>query len=115
MAAQSPGTGAATRSFAAHLQTLRDFAEELREQVRALGAHRETVVALSAEQVRTGDFLEAGMLRDRHTRAVAQLESLVDGIERAILFAEDVTHTVATSYGRSDDQVAAFFGAGSAR
>lgn len=115
MAASSTDPIAPSRSFSAHLQTLKDFAVELRGQIQALGALRDTNASLAAHPLTFGDFPEAHLLRARHDEAVAQLRKLVDGIEDAIFFAEDVTHTVSRSYSRNDEVVASNIGGGTKR
>jgi hypothetical protein len=107
------GESAAGASFETHLQSLRDFAEEVRHQISALTATKETVEGLAVHSVLPGDFLEADLLLVRHDEAVAQLRSLLVGIETALGFAEQVTDVVADSYEREDLATAVLFsGAG---
>lgn len=103
-------TGGDSPSFVAHLNTLRDFAAELRDQIRALGVLREPVADVAARRVALGHFAEADRLLARHDRAVAQMQELISGTEKAIMFAEQVTDTVADRYQRSDQDVAASYG-----
>lgn len=110
MAASSSDPTPPSRSFSAHLQTLKDFAAELRGQIHALGALRDTNASLAAHELSLGEFAEAGLLRARHDETVAQLRTLVDGIEHAMTFAEDVTYTVSSSYARNDQMVASNLG-----
>ncbi|MGL5850730.1 MAG: hypothetical protein ACRCZD_08110 [Phycicoccus sp.] len=98
-------------SFEVHLQSLRDFADELRQQLSALAANKETVEALAAHRVRAGDFLEAAMLLARHREAVDQVRALLAGIDEALGFAEQVTDTVGDAYQRQDSDVASSMGA----
>lgn len=111
MAVSSPDPIQAGRSFSAHLQTFKDFAAELRGQIQALGALREANASLAAHQVSLGGFAEAVLLRARQDEVVAQLRTLVTGIEDAITFAEEVTYTVSRSYARHDQVVASNLGA----
>jgi hypothetical protein len=97
-------------AYAVHLQSLLDFAEELRHQLTALAATKETVEVLAEHDVRLGDFLEANLLLARHEEAVAQVRGLLAGVRTAVVFAEQVTDTVADSYQREDLETAALFG-----
>lgn len=106
----SGATTGGSPSFVAHLNTLRDFAEELRDQVRALGVLRGPVADLAVRKVALGNFAEADRLLARHDSAVAQVQALISGTEKAIVFAEQVTDTVADRYQRSDQDVAASYG-----
>ena len=75
--------------------------------MQSLASTRETVTTLAATPVRLGTFPEADLLHARHQSAVAQAQGLVEGINQAIKFAEDVTNTVASSYQQGDQAVAA--------
>lgn len=95
------------KAFQVHLQTLRDFADELRGQIEALGAVRNTSATLDSLEVKLGLFTEADSLVARHTVAVTQLKTLLVGIEDAIHFAEGVTDVVTTQFAREADRFAA--------
>jgi hypothetical protein len=105
-------------SFTVHVQTLRDFARELDQQIEALSVTRETAATLAQQQGGRGAFAEADLLLSRHTGAVDDLRALLAGVQRAIRFAEDVTHTAASSYEQADAAAAEIYiggsGAGSA-
>jgi hypothetical protein len=108
MGASTAGDAAATtKSFRAHLQTLRDFADELRGQIHALGAVRNTSATLDSLEVRLGAFTEADSLLARHALAVTELTTLLTGVEDALHFAEEVTDVVVTQFSRQADQFAA--------
>ncbi|MGF1647317.1 MAG: hypothetical protein ACFCVF_10430 [Kineosporiaceae bacterium] len=96
-------------SYETHLQSLRDFAEEVRHQISALAATKEAVEGLAAHAVLLGHFLEADLLLERHGEALAQVRALLVGIEKALGFAEQVTDVVANSYEREDLETAALF------
>ncbi|MGL5817487.1 MAG: hypothetical protein ACRCYR_07985 [Phycicoccus sp.] len=109
-------SGTAGTSFETHLQSLRDFADELRQQVSALLATKEAVEALAANRALLGHFLEADLLLGRHAGAVDQVRALLAGVEKALVFADRVTDTVADSYERGDaDAAAVLGGAGASR
>ncbi|MGF1662242.1 MAG: hypothetical protein ACFCVG_07180 [Kineosporiaceae bacterium] len=103
------GGGAAGASYETHLQSLRDFADELRHRISALATTKEAVEALAVHRLLPGDFLEADMLVARHDEAVAEARALLVGIETALGFAEQVTDVVADSYEREDLETAALY------
>lgn len=108
-----PSAGHA-RSLDVHLGSLRDFAAELRGQINALTVLRSSAAALADQTVLLGDFTEAHLLVSRQSESIAQLQKVLDGIEDALTFAEEVTDTVADAYQRADAQVAeSFHGLGS--
>jgi hypothetical protein len=109
VATSGGGAKPAGASYETHLQSLRDFAEELRHQVSALAATTDAAEALAAHRVLLGDFLEADLLLARHEEAVAQVRVLLAGIRTALLFAEQVTDVVADSYEREDLETAALY------
>jgi hypothetical protein len=102
--------GSASSSFTVHVQTLRDFATELEQQIDSLAVTRETAASLAGQAVRLGAFTEADLLLARHAVAAEELRALLVGVQRAIRFAEDVTRTAATSYEQADAAAAATYG-----
>jgi len=78
----------------------------LEAQIDDLLAARDTVMSLAEATVLLGAFAEAELLVVRHDASIAQLRSLLEGVQEAVRFAEEVTHTVAASYRAGDQQAA---------
>jgi hypothetical protein len=102
---QDPDAGGAN-SFSVHIGTLRKFEESLMKQIDELKATKHAVRDLATHQVRLGNFLEAKLLVERHDTTIAEMESLLDGVREAIIFAGEVTHTVEKSYRQGDGHAA---------
>ena len=96
----------ADQSFFVHLQSLFDFADELRTQLTGLTAPVDRLTTLAGAPVLLGDFGEAQSLGTSHQAAVAEMSELLGQVRQAIDFAEDVTKTVATGYQQVDQDVA---------
>ena len=96
----------ADQSFFVHLQSLFDFADELRTQLTGLTAPVDRLTTLASAPVLLGDFGEAQRLGTSHQAAVAEMSELLGQVRQAIDFAEDVTKTVATGYQQVDQDVA---------
>lgn len=93
-------------SFQIHLRSLTDFAQELTTQLTGMAQTAGQLDTLAGGNVPLGEFGEAVMLSRVHQEAVADMTTIVEQARQAIDFAEDVTHTVASSYEAADRQVA---------
>jgi hypothetical protein len=96
-------------SFQVHLRSLTDFGHELGTQLTGMAQPGAQLTQLAEQAVRLGEFAEALYLSHGHEQAVADMVTVLDAARQAIDFAEDVTNTVAVSYSRTDQQVAAEF------
>lgn len=96
-------------SFRVHLQSLVDFAHELEIQLEALQRPVDRLSVLSGQALALGEFDEAHSLRQRNVLAATQMHDLVSAVHDVVGFADDVTHSIADGYARSDQQIAGMF------
>jgi hypothetical protein len=94
------------QSFFVHLQTLLDFAQELKTQLGGLGAPIDNLSALQDTPMKLGAFGEATDLATSHQAAIIEMSDLLGQVQQAISFAEDITNTVATGYQDADQNAA---------
>jgi hypothetical protein len=89
-----------------------DFAHELEIQLEALRRPVDRLSVLSGQALALGEFDEAHSLRQRHVLAATQMHDLVSRVHDVVGFADDVTHSIADGYARSDQQIAGMFQGG---
>jgi hypothetical protein len=90
-----PGGG----SFRVHLQSLKDFAQRLQEQLEVVQRSTRSAAVLNRPpDLPLGAFAEAFALSDDHSDAVRQSEVVLEKVARSIDFARSVTELVAQRY-----------------
>jgi hypothetical protein len=86
-------------SFRVHLQSLKDFALRLQEQVYVLEQPTTVVGSLGqAPSLPLGAFAEAYSLSDNHNDAAQQMAMVLQKVGRSLDFARSVTELVAQRY-----------------
>ncbi|HEY8473777.1 MAG TPA: hypothetical protein VIL37_14240 [Natronosporangium sp.] len=86
-------------SFRVHLQSLKEFAARLRDQVQLADRSTDAVQAINqAPSLSLGGFAEAYALSDRHGDAAQQLATVLATVVRSLDFARSVTELVAQRY-----------------
>lgn len=86
-------------SFRVHLQSLKDFARLLQEQVYVLEQPTRVVGTLSqAPSLPLGAFAEAYSLSDDHSDVARQMAVVLEKVGRSLDFARSVTELVAQRY-----------------
>jgi hypothetical protein len=86
-------------SFRVHLQSLRDFAQRLEEQLEVVQRSTRSAAVLNrAPGLPLGAFAEAFSLSDDHSDAVRQSATLLEKVARSIDFTRSVTALVAQRY-----------------
>lgn len=89
----------AAGSFRVHLQSLREFAQKLREQLEVVQRSTRSAAVLNRPpDLPLGAFAEAYALSDDHSDAVRQSEVLLAKVARSLDFARSVTELVAQRY-----------------
>lgn len=90
------GTGG---SFRVHLQSLKDFAQRLHEQLEVVQRSTRSAAVLNRPpDLPLGAFAEAFAYSDDHSDAVRQSELVLEKVSRSIDFARSVTELVAQRY-----------------
>jgi hypothetical protein len=85
--------------FRVHLQSLKDFAERLQEQLHAVQRPGHAYEVLRQRPgLPLGSFAEAFSLSDEHSDAVGQFAIVLDRVARSLDFATSVTTLVAQRY-----------------
>ncbi len=86
-------------SFRVHLQSLKDFAQRLQEQLEVVQRSTRSAAVLNRPpDLPLGAFAEAFALSDDHSDAVRQSELVLEKVSRSIDFARSVTELVAQRY-----------------
>jgi len=95
-----PGVGG---SFQVHLQSLKDFAQELAEQLEVVQRSTQSAAVFSRPpDLPLGAFAEAFSLSDEHSDEVTGVADLMAKVARSVDFARSVTTLVAQRYEALD-------------